>query len=253
MQYSTRYIFFFCAGICLVCSVLISTLAVALRPAIARNGLLEKRRSVLYAAWLAEPGEKLTAQRIDDLFKNVVPKVIDLETGDYAEGIDPATFNPDTAPRVKVSANPSGITDVPTQIQIYHVMKDGKIDMLILPIYGKGLWGTLYGYIALQADADTVAGLTYYSHKETPGLGAEVDNPRWKGLWPGREIYDENGEVAIHVIKGAAGAPQEAPHEVDGLSGATLTSRGVTNMLHYWFSDAGYGPYLKKFLASQNA
>ena len=248
MQYSTRYIFLFSLGLCLICSLAISVAAVSLRPLQTKNALLDKRKNVLYAAGLAKSGEKLDEIRVDELFVNIQEKVIDLETGEYVEGIDPGAVE-----MVAVASNPAGITKVAPQIEIYHVVKDGKVDMLILPIYGKGLWGTLYGFLALRADCNTIAGLTYYTHKETPGLGAEVDNPKWKGLWPGRKVFDAEGNVAIHVIKGPAENAQQAPHEVDGLSGATITSRGVTNMLRYWFGESGYQTYLEKFLKNEAA
>lgn len=119
--------------------------------------------------------------------------------------------------------------------------------MLVLPISGKGLWGTLYGYLAVGADTNTIRGITYYNHKETPGLGGEVDNPVWKSLWPDRKIYDSDWNVAIKVIKGAADSPESDPYHVNGLSGATITSRGVTNMLQFWLGEKGFGPYLKAF------
>jgi Na+-transporting NADH:ubiquinone oxidoreductase subunit C len=116
-----------------------------------------------------------------------------------------------------------------------------------LPVEGYALWSTLYGFLALDVDTKTVRGLTYYQHGETPGLGGEVDNPAWKALWPGRIAYDEQWLPTIRVIKGKAGSASEDPHQVDGLSGATLTSRGVTNMLQFWLGENGFGPYLAKF------
>ena len=103
----------------------------------------------------------------------------------------------------------------------------------------------------LDADTKTIRGLTYYQHTETPGLGGEVDNPRWKALWPGRVAFDENWKPDIKVIKGRVGPPSEAPHQVDGLSGATITSRGVTNMLDFWLGENGFGKYLENFRESR--
>ena len=100
--------------------------------------------------------------------------------------------------------------------------------MLIMPIEGKGLWSTLYGFLSLDADMNTVRGITFYKHGETPGLGGEVDNPNWKALWNERQAFDADGSVEISVIKGRAGPASEDPHRVDGLSGATLTSKGVS-------------------------
>jgi Na+-transporting NADH:ubiquinone oxidoreductase subunit C len=141
---------------------------------------------------------------------------------------------------------------LPNNALVYHVLKDGKTDMLILPIEGYGLWSVLYGYLALDDDANTIKGITFYQHAETPGLGGEVDNPKWKaGCGPGRKIYDDTGKVALSVIKGQAGPAQSAPHRVDGLSGATITSNGVTNTIQFWFGPSGFGPYLKHFQKSQ--
>lgn len=148
--------------------------------------------------------------------------------------------------------NPSVIKRLPKHAIVYHVLDgQGQVEMIVLPIEGYGLWGTLYGFLALDADTKTVRGLTYYQHKETPGLGREVDNPRWKGLWPGRIAFDENGEVAIQVIKGQAGPPTADPHHVDGLGGATITSRGVTNMLRFWLGENGFAAHLKNFRQSR--
>jgi Na+-transporting NADH:ubiquinone oxidoreductase subunit C len=140
---------------------------------------------------------------------------------------------------------------LPNNALVYHVLKDGKTDTLILPIEGYGLWSVLYGYLAVDKDANTIKGITFYAHAETPGLGGEVDNPKWKSLWPGRKIYDDKDQPALTVIKGHAGDPKQDPHHVDGLSGATITSNGVTNLMKFWFGKDGFGPYMAKFKASQ--
>ena len=101
-------------------------------------------------------------------------------------------------------------------------------------------------FLALNPNARTIRGLTFYEHKETPGLGGEVDNPRWKALWPGRLATDENGVPKISVVKGRAGPVSEDPYHVDGLSGATITSNGVTNLMDFWLGENGFGPYLSK-------
>nr|WP_293275380.1 NADH:ubiquinone reductase (Na(+)-transporting) subunit C [Nannocystis sp.] len=157
---------------------------------------------------------------------------------------DPATST--TAPE-----NAAKVFRLPNNALVYHVLKDGKTDTLILPIEGYGLWSVLYGYLAVDKDANTIKGITFYAHAETPGLGGEVDNPKWKALWPGRKIYDDKGQPALSVIKGNAGDPKTDPHHVDGLSGATITSNGVSNLMKFWFGKDGFGPYMAKFKASQ--
>ena len=125
--------------------------------------------------------------------------------------------------------------------------------MVILPIEGKGLWSTLYGYLAVGRDGNTIRGITFYQHGETPGLGGEVDNPKWKALWPGRKAYDAEGHAAIGVIKGQAPGAAEAPHKVDGLSGATITSNGVTKLVRFWLGDGGFGKFLAGFRKGERA
>ena len=114
-----------------------------------------------------------------------------------------------------------------------------------MPVRGYGLWGILYGYLAISNDLNTIVGLEFYEHKETPGLGAEIDNPAWKALWNGKKLFDEEGNLLIEVIKGKVAAnDMESTYKVDGLSGATLTSNGVTNLLAFWLGELGYSKFL---------
>ena len=115
--------------------------------------------------------------------------------------------------------------------------------MVVLPVEGKGLWSTLYGFVALKPDIKTIAGITFYEHGEKPGLGGEVDNPSWKAKWPGKRAFDDNWTPKIMVVKGQA----KDEYGVDGLSGATITSRGVGNLLQFWLGADGFGTYLKNF------
>jgi Na+-transporting NADH:ubiquinone oxidoreductase subunit C len=131
--------------------------------------------------------------------------------------------------------------------KIYIYKEENEIKAIILPVRGLGLWGTLYGYLAIESDLNTIIGLEYFSHKETPGLGAEVDNPRWKSQWKGKNIYSSTGEIKIEVIKGLVDPESpEKKYQVDGLSGATITSRGVSNMLSFWLGELGYAKFLNR-------
>jgi Na+-transporting NADH:ubiquinone oxidoreductase subunit C len=143
--------------------------------------------------------------------------------------------------------NLAGIRFLPKVLTIYSVQEAGKVSRWILPIAGKGLWSTMYGFIALDADLKTVRGLTFYEHGETPGLGGEVDNPSWKAQWNGKVAFDDAGAYLLKVIKGKVDMNgPEALHQIDGLSGSTLTTRGVDNTIHFWLGDQGYGHWLKK-------
>lgn len=253
MHYSMRYIFGFAAVVCFFCSIMISSANVVLRGRQEVNKAVDKKTSVLQAAWLVKPGEKATVAEVERIFQNVRPHVVDLSSGEVLAGVDPETFDEAKEPQLPAPENNAGIKSVPGRVKTYEVVEDGKTTMIILPVYGKGLWSTMKGFLALDADGNTIRGLTYYEQAETPGLGGEVENPRWKQLWQGRKAFGEGGKVAIQVTKGAAGPPETDPHRVDGLSGATLTSRGVTNMLQYWLGDTGFGPYLNKFRESRQS
>jgi len=221
------------------------------------NAALDKQKSVLIAAGLAKDGEELSRQEVESRFEPIRQVVIDLQTGEVLDDVDPigfdqerVAFDPDTSRRAP--SNPALVQRIPDQALIYEKLgEDGEPDLYVFPVQGKGLWSTLKGFFALDADLQTVRGLTFYDHKETPGLGGEVDNPRWKALWPGRKVYGEDGEVELEVIKGRAGPPEEAPFRVDGLAGATMTSRGVTNLIHFWLGENGFEPFLERLRAER--
>jgi Na+-transporting NADH:ubiquinone oxidoreductase subunit C len=247
---SPRKILIVAFTLCLVCSVLVSTAAVVLRPLQEANQALDRKRNILRAAGLWRPGED-----VQQAFKQVQTRIVDLAAGRYADDIDPAGYDQRAA-----AADPARSVRLPEDRDIAHIktrakyapvylVKDGQhIRCIILPIRGYGLWSVLYGYVALKGDARTVVGLTYYDQQETPGLGGEVDNPLWQAKWHDKLIYDEAGIPRIRVIKGTVdpSSPQ-ARYEVDGISGATLTSRGVSNMMQYWLGQDGFGRFLARF------
>ena len=258
-QHSTGYIFGFAAGVCLICSVVVSGSAVALKDRQDANKLLDKQSKVLVVAGLMREGESLGAAEITKRFdENIVAKVVTLGDGTYAQGIDASTFDQRKATsdlKTSIEApenNGPKLRRLPNEALVYQVMRDGKVSRLILPVEGKGLWSTLYGFVAVETDTTSISGLTFYEHGETPGLGGEVDNPSWKGLWKGRKAYRIDGDdyvPAIEVIKGRAGPASDDPYRVDGLSGATLTARGVTELMRFWFGEHGFGPYLSNYRA----
>ena len=234
--------------LCIVCSVIVSAAAVLLRPAQIANKSLDFERNILSAAGLLEPGKN-----VDAIFnERVVTRVVDLKTGKFTDAVDPVSYDQRRASKdPSLSTNLSADEDIAKisrreDYSVVYLIQDEneQLQKIILPVKGYGLWSTLYGFLALEADANTVVGLVFYEHAETPGLGGEVDNPVWKAKWVGKEVYDE-GDVAISIIKGSVDpSSSNAVHQVDGLSGATLTSRGVHNLLHFWLGDNGYKPFL---------
>lgn len=255
MRHSVFYTILFSGAVCVVCAVLVSSAAVSLKENQLRNAAIDKQRNVLLAAGLAAEGEKLDSEEIGRRFESVRPVVIDLASGEATDA-DPATFDQAKAAKDPATSRPApenraSVQRLPDRALVYEVLEDGRPAMAVLPIEGYGLWSTLYGFLAVGADGNTIQGIAYYQHGETPGLGGEVDNPNWKALWPGRKVYGESGEPAIRVIKGTADPPDEAPFEVDGLTGASITANGVTSMLQFWLGEAGFREYLRRFREEQ--
>ena len=250
---STGRTLFVALAVSLVASVFVAGSAIALKPVQIENRLLDKQRSILVIAGIG--GGDLSAGEIKELFTNrIKARVVDLSTGDYNDSLNPVTFDP-----VKSSKDPSmskplkGSEDLALIKRreqfstVYLVEQDGKLESLILPIRGYGLWSTLHGFMAVKGDLNTVVGMGFYQHAETPGLGGEVDNPNWKGLWPGKQLFDEQGKPVIRIVKGGVDpASPGARHQVDALAGATLTSNGVDRLIQFWLGEQGFGPYLAK-------
>jgi len=235
-------------ALCIVCSVIVSTAAVALRPAQQLNQELDRKTNILNVAKLYEPG-----MNVEETFsEEITARVVNLESGEYTDEFDADSFDqieasrdPATGRTLSGDQDIAGLSRVEDYATVYLVGDPDDPEQIVLPMRGQGLWGLMSGFLAVEGDGNTIVSITYYEHSETPGLGAEVNNPRWQSQWEGKEIYDEEGDLMpeIHLTKG--GASDE--HEVDALSGATLTSNGVTNMLQFWFSEEGFGTYLTKF------
>jgi Na+-transporting NADH:ubiquinone oxidoreductase subunit C len=231
----------------IVCAVFVSAATVMLKPVQEVNKALDRKRNILAAA-----GMLADDKSVEEQFAQVSTRIVDLRSGKFVDDVDPAKYDqrkaakdPSQSEKLSAEADLAKISRRENYATVY-VVEDsaGDIDKVILPIRGYGLWSTLYGFIAMEADANTVAGLGFYEHGETPGLGGEVDNPRWKALWPGKEVY-RDGDVAVGLIKGTVDpGGKNAPWQVDGLAGATLTSRGVTNLLHFWLGENGFEPFL---------
>ncbi|WP_439107079.1 Na(+)-translocating NADH-quinone reductase subunit C [Congregibacter sp.] len=233
-------------ALCIVCSVIVSTAAVVLKPAQQANKTLDRKRNILQAAGMLEEGRS-----VEEQFAVVEERFVDLQSGQFTDMVTAGYDQRAAAKDPSLSRNVPGEEDIAKVgrqakvAQVYLVRGDGgDFEKIILPVHGYGLWSTLYGFLALESDGNTVAGLGFYDHGETPGLGGEVDNPRWKALWPGKKVY-RDGAVELSLSKGAVDpANANADWMVDGLSGATLTSRGVTNLIDFWLGDDGFAPFL---------
>ena len=234
--------------LCIVCSVVVSTAAVMLKPAQIANKQLDFKRNILSAAGMLQEGGN-----VEEQFKAVEVKIVDMATGKFADSSvvgDLAKYD-----QVKAAKEPSLSTPITNDIakvgkrekyaKVYLAKNSEGKKVVVLPVRGYGLWGTLYGFLAVEGDMNTIVGLGFYDHKETPGLGGEVDNPRWKAIWTGKKLFSNSGDIAIAVVKGAVDpSAKGSEHKVDGLSGATLTTKGVHNLIQFWLGDEGYGAFI---------
>ncbi len=241
-------------GLAVFCSLLVAGAAIGLRPMQEANKVIDRKKNILVVAGLHD-----AETPVEKAFEQVVVRIVDIETGEFVseDKIDPATFDQraaakDPALSVAIPApkDLAGIGRREKYSLVYLVKKDGQLDQVILPIVGKGLWSTMYGFLAVGDDLNTVRGITFYEHAETPGLGGEIDNPLWKAKWPGKKLYDEQGTFKLEVVKGAAATSGAgAEHQVDGISGATLTAYGVSDSVAYWLGADGFQKLLERLKA----
>ena len=240
----------------LVCSIVVSTAAVGLRPVQKINKQLDIQSNILQVVGRYSEGQsdEMTARQM----ALIEPRIIDLQSGQVLD-MNPDDFDFDQVRlNAQLSRPLSRDEDIAQIKRLPHIMKiylvknpDGATEHIVFPIYGYGLWSTLYGFLAMETNKTTLSGLQFYDHKETPGLGGEVDNPRWRALWKNKRLYDKQGRLRIAVVRGRADrySPDFA-YQVDGLSGATLTSRGVSEMLRFWFGPLAYRNFLDRFAAA---
>ena len=239
--------------LCIICSVIVSTAAVLLRPAQQANKDLDRKTNILAAAGMLEKGDDVIAK-----FETIKTRAVDLATGKFSDSVDLETYNQRKAakdPELSIDLGDDDIAKIgrlPKYMIVYVVEGNTGLEKIILPVKGYGLWSTLYGFVALESDLNTVAGLGFYEHAETPGLGGEIDNPSWKAQWIGKKSYDSNQKQALTVIKGKVDTSRpQSVHEIDGLSGATLTSKGVDNLIKFWMGENGFAPFLANLRAGE--
>ena len=230
-MHKNSYVFSFAAIVTISCSILLAAAANLLKERQQENIALDIRKNILASAELGKA--EMTRQEILDLYdENIRSKVINRQGEDVAD-------------KTVEQIDPKKDKDL---LPLYFAEENGEIVAYIIPISGKGLWSTIYGYLALEKDLNTVMGITFYKHGETPGLGGEVDKAWFTGNFKGKKIYSPEGElISITVIKGKVAdmiPEDEAYHYVDGISGSTLTGNGLNNFLKKDLET--YKPYFDK-------
>ena len=230
-------------GLSFVCSILVATTAVLLKPVQERNEDEFRQRIILEVAGLMQPDVS-----IDTLFAAIETRMVEVDSGDYVT--DLSATDAELSVAIPAESDIANIRQRTVYSPVYLVREGGELQQIILPVYGSGLWSTMYGYLSVGTDGNTVNGLRFYSHAETPGLGDQVDKPAWRALWVGKQLYDDNGVARIEVIRGVS-QDRDSPYEIDGMSGATLTGRGVSQLVRFWVGPQGFGPYLQKIQSLQ--
>jgi Na+-transporting NADH:ubiquinone oxidoreductase subunit C len=237
----------------LVCSIIVASVAVGLKSTQDEQKVLDKQKNILSVTGLLPDNAK--AADIKKIYAdNIEPKIVDLNTGDYVEGMQgfdavAAVKDPSLSDPISAEDDKAGIKVRAKYAEVYLVKgQDGKVSQYVLPMYGNGLWSVMYGFVAVEPDFNTVKGITYYQQGETAGLGGEIANPNWQKYFVGKKLYDANNQVAIRIGKGASA---DQTHGIDGLSGATLTTNGVQGSFDYWFGKNGFAPYFAKLKAAE--
>ncbi len=264
---------FIATTLCLICSFLVSAAAVMLKPMQDKNVERDRKKNILEVVGFTKE-EIGSGSQIEELFaKQFTTNIINLDSGKIVDENDAgfqavmkamniATFEDALNLYDPFLASKKNNSDVRSdkleksedvaniqyreKYSVVYFLTGGTDDVkkVVLPVRGYGLWSMMKGFLAVEPDFQNIAGLTFYEQKETPGLGGEVDNPKWKAIWTeGKKIYNEDGLVQIKVIKGSA--PSDDPYAVDGLSGATITSQGVSKMLDYWMGPSGFKEFIK--------
>ena len=249
--------------LCLVCSAVVSVAAVSLRERQDENEKLAKQHNRLIAAGLVDADA--SNEQIDAAYSaRIREQWIDLTEGTPVLAPDPeskaydfeaAADDDDLSAEIPPGYGVPGRR--PLIAPVYQVLsEDGaRVERIVLPVSGKGLWSTLRAYLALDVnfaedspkDRFPIAGVTFYEQAETAGLGAEVENPIWQEDWQGRFAFDEEWSPQFDVAKvPAAEGTDTAAYQVDALAGATITSNGVENMINYWLSEDAFGAYLRR-------
>ncbi|MDA0667927.1 MAG: NADH:ubiquinone reductase (Na(+)-transporting) subunit C [Planctomycetota bacterium] len=250
MEFSNKYIIGFALALCLVCSLAVSTVAVALKDRQAANALLDMQGQILRVSGMVEQGASLTSEEAATLFEKIEVLRVSAATG---EVMGEMVFNSETIIKASKdaalstastsnSAKKARVRRIPNDLMVLKVNDPGN-ECYVFLLWGNGLWSTIYGYLALEQDLKTVKGIAFYEQGETAGLGGEIVNPNWTAQWPGKKVFDAEGNVGLFVTK--FGQVKKPEYQVDGISGATITSVAVGYTMQAWLGDEAYGKFLK--------
>lgn len=224
-----------------VCAALVSGATVMLRPIQAANRAAEEQARIS-ALVAGIPG---MSELLEEAGGELSTVVVDLGTGRAAEDVAPATLDatlgdPDNWTVLDAGDDIAGLGQRPDYAQVFLLREGEDVSLVLLPMSGQGYGGRIDAILALEGDMNTIAGVAVTQHSETPGLGGRIEEAAWQADFPGTETRDPSGDVRFRVARG----PGSGDYEVDGITGATRTGRGFTNMVRFWLGPEGYGPFL---------
>lgn len=231
---STRYTFIFAVIVCVVSAVMLSVFSEGLRPQKELNEELDVKKNILKAVVLKDPiTPKMKGAEILNVYNSKIEEIVIDKEGNVVAG-----------------KTPKQLTEKDKDLYPLYIYKeDGRVMAYAFPVVGQGLWSTLYGYLAVEADATTIRGVTFYKHGETPGLGGEIEKEWFQNNFKGKTVYSvkEHKLTPTVVVKGRAAdvvGKDELGYHVDGITAATLTGKGVTELMARWITV--YDAYLSK-------
>jgi Na+-transporting NADH:ubiquinone oxidoreductase subunit C len=257
-------------SLCLVCALVVSSAASALKKIQEANIVLDRKKNLLQVVGIS-PEELGDTTAIKKAFEDKFEiQIVDLDTGEFGESAleecyeavtnfgkkmekdgfeekyDPFAMSKTkdalVCDEIPKGEDIAGIKYREKYSQVYIAKaEDGSPKLYVFPVRGYGLWSMMQGFLAVKPDFQTVEGLVFFEQKETPGLGGEVKSPGFLNQWPGKQLYADEGDVQIRVIKSA-----DDDHSIDALSGATITSNGVTNAMKYWMGPNGFKNYIDR-------
>lgn len=238
-------------GVALFCSALVSSAVYWLRPIQRAYETIDRNRSILIAADLVAAAAQPTDAEIVRQFLELDARLVDLDEGVLTDADDATARNydyraamadPSRSREIDAAHDVSGLSRRPLLMPVYLLREGPRIELLVLPIFGRGMWSTIYAHVGLQADFDTVAGVDFFDHGETPGIGDRIENPSWTATWRGKHLFGDGGVRALRI--GAANGGSLGSDAVDAITGATVTVSAVDRIVEYWFGPDGYGPFL---------
>ncbi|HEY5665134.1 MAG TPA: NADH:ubiquinone reductase (Na(+)-transporting) subunit C [Gammaproteobacteria bacterium] len=236
-------------GVAVFCSLFVSSAVLWLRPIQLAYASIERNRAIVEAAGLVEPGVELDERAIVDRFLDLETRIVDLDAGAFSDPVSPTTYDfraaiddPDQTRPIPDELDIANLGRRPVYLPVYLLRDGAGIELIVLPIYGPGMWAMIHGFISIRADFTTIAGVTFYEHGETPGIGDRFLDPAWLAQWQGRRAYDDTRRLVFRI--GADGATPAANGAIDAITGATITTSAIEDLVQYWLGDNGFGPFL---------